>query len=298
MRFLSFAKSDGSAVAVRVGTDLIDLSVAAPHLPRRLDQLIALGVEGVQHIMRVVRGAGGAALLNPVGLRYLPSIPHPKKILCVGLNYVDHAAESPYKEVPEYPVFFLRCCNSLVGHERPLIRPRVSAQLDYEGEVVAVIGRRTRYVPREHALEAVAGYSIFNDASIRDYQFKSTQWTVGKNFDGTGAFGPEVVTADEVAPGAKGLQLTTRLNGSVVQSANTSDMVFPIDVLISRLSEVFTLEPGDIVVTGTPAGVGFARTPQIWMKPGDVCEVEVEGIGLLRNTVSDEESGGGSHEAR
>ena len=203
------------------------------------------------------------------------------------MNYSDHSAESGFEQ-PKYPTLFGRFNTSLVAHKAPLIRPRISEQLDYEGEVVAVIGKRGRHIAKDAALSYVAGYSIFNEASVRDYQFKAPQWTVGKNFDGTGAFGPTFVTADEVPPGAKGLRLQTRLNGQVVQEASTSDMVFDVETLICVISEAITLEPGDLLVTGTPAGVGLARKPPLWMKPGDTCEVEVEGLGILSNPIADE----------
>lgn len=235
--------------------------------------------------------AGEALLRRPEidldAVELLPPLPAPGKIICIGLNYADHSAESGYKQ-PDYPTVFGRFASSLIGHGAPIIRPRVSEQLDYEGEFVAVIGRGGRDIPRARALEHVIGYSLFNDASIRDYQFKAPQWTVGKNFDGTGAFGPVLVTADELPAGCAGLRLQTRLNGVVVQSASTDDLVFEVATLVSTLSEAFTLEPGDIIVTGTPSGVGLARKPALWMKPGDVCEVELEGLGVLRNPVADQ----------
>jgi 2-keto-4-pentenoate hydratase/2-oxohepta-3-ene-1,7-dioic acid hydratase in catechol pathway len=177
---------------------------------------------------------------------------------------------------------------SLIGHGAPLLRPRISDHFDFEGEMVAVIGKAGRAIPMGQALDHVVAYSIFNDGSIRDYQFKGPQWTLGKNFDGTGAFGPFLVSSDEVPRGGEGLSIQTRLNGEVVQNANTRDLLFPVAELIARVSEAMTLMPGDIVVTGTPAGVGFARKPPLFMKHGDVCEVEIEGIGLLRNPVEDE----------
>jgi 2-keto-4-pentenoate hydratase/2-oxohepta-3-ene-1,7-dioic acid hydratase in catechol pathway len=177
----------------------------------------------------------------------------------------------------------------LIAHGAPLIRPIVSEQLDFEGELAAIIGKPGRHIPVDQALDHIAGYAPFNEASIRDYQIaRGQQWTLGKNFDGTGAFGPEFVTADELPPGAKGLHLETRLNGTVVQSANTDDLIFDIATLVSRLSEAVRLETGDVIVTGTPAGIGLFRKPQLWMKPGDVCEVEIERVGLLRNPVADE----------
>jgi acylpyruvate hydrolase len=218
----------------------------------------------------------------------LPLIAAPPKIFCIGLNYLEHAAESPYKERPTYPAVFPRYATSLVGHGQPIVKPVVSEQLDFEGELVAVIGKGGRHISKSDALRHVAGYSIFNEGSIRDYQFKSPQWTVGKNFDDTGAFGPVLVTADELPAGANGLKIETRLNGTVMQQGNTADLIFPVAELIATLSEAITLQPGDVIVTGTPAGIGWARKPPIFMKHGDVCEIEIEGIGTLRNPVRDE----------
>jgi 2-keto-4-pentenoate hydratase/2-oxohepta-3-ene-1,7-dioic acid hydratase in catechol pathway len=238
--------------------------------------------------------AKSAAAKAPASMRIaakdaklLPPLPNPGKIICLGLNYADHAAESPYAK-PDYPVLFARFTTSLVGHGQPLIRPKCSERFDYEAEMVAVIGKRGRHVPKDKALDYVAGYSVFNDASVRDYQLRTPQWTIGKNFDGSGGFGPDFVTADELPPGGKGLTIECRLNGKVMQHANTSDMIFDVAETISTITEALTLDAGDILVMGTPAGVGFARKPPVFMKDGDVCEVEIEGIGLLRNPVVDE----------
>jgi 2-keto-4-pentenoate hydratase/2-oxohepta-3-ene-1,7-dioic acid hydratase in catechol pathway len=169
-----------------------------------------------------------------------------------------------------------------------MLLPRVSSQFDYEAELVAVIGKGGRYIPREQALEHVAGYSIFNDGSLRDYQTRTHQWMLGKNFDASGAFGPEFVTADELPPGAAGLRIQCRLNGQTVQDANTRDMIFDVATLVSACSEAMALSPGDIVITGTPSGVGMARKPPLWMKAGDLCEVEIEGLGVLANPIAEE----------
>jgi acylpyruvate hydrolase len=185
-------------------------------------------------------------------------------------------------------VYFLRTEEGVIGHGAPIVRPQVSEHLDFEGEMVAVIGKAGRRISMDHALDHVVAYSVFNDGSIRDWQFKGPQWTLGKNFDNTGPFGPFLVSADEVPAGGLGLRITTRLNGQVVQDANTNDLIFQIPELIARVSEAMTLRPGDVLVTGTPAGVGFARKPPLFMKDGDVCEVEVEGIGLLTNRIVDE----------
>ncbi len=285
MRFAAYRDShqDGLAVSIR-GSAFHGLASDHPQYPGGLTSLVAGGTERLS-------AAGQALMSGPEvdlgSVTLLPPLPSPPKIVCVGLNYADHSAESGFK-VPDYPTVFGRFASSLVGHGAPIIRPRVSEQLDYEGEFVAVIGRGGRNIPKERALDHVAAYSLFNDASIRDYQFKAPQWTVGKNFDDTGAFGPYLVTADEVPPGCRGLRLETRLNGQVVQSASTDDLVFDIATLISTLSEAFRWEPGDIIVTGTPSGVGLARKPPLWMKAGDVCEVELEGLGVLSNPVVDQ----------
>lgn len=247
-----------------------------------LEAVIASGEGALKTLGATLREAGRA--LDETEMVFLPPLRQPPKIICVGLNYRDHSAESEYEQ-PAYPTLFGRFATSLVGHGQPIIRPTLSEQLDYEGELAAVIGRGGRHIRVEDAMQHVCGWSIFNDASIRDYQFKSPQWTMGKNFDGTGAFGPAFVTADELPEGARGLRLQTRLNGTVVQSASTSDMVFDVATQIAVISEGITLQPGDVIVTGTPAGVGLARKPPLWMKPGDVVEVEVERIGVLRNPV-------------
>ena len=229
--------------------------------------------------------AGGE--IDPGAVEGRPPLPRPGKFVCVGLNYADHTAESGLEQ-PNYPTLFARFSTTLVGHGAPVVRPKVSDRFDYEGELVAIIGRGGRHIPRDTALDHVFGWSIFNDVSVRDYQFKSPQWTMGKNFDATGAFGPLVVTADELPPGGRGLTLETRLNGAVVQHASTDDLIFDVASLIAIISEGITLEPGDLIVTGTPSGVGAARKPPLWMKPGDLCEVEIEGLGILANRVVDE----------
>lgn len=219
-------------------------------------------------------------------LDLLPPIPAPGKVVCIGLNYTDHAKEGG-NPVPDYPAVFLRVGTSLVAPGKPILRPPCSDKLDYEAELAVVIGRTACRVAEADALAHVGGYACFNDGSVRDYQRRSTQWTMGKNFDATGAFGPELVTPDEVAPGASGLRIVSRLNGAVMQDGNTGDMIFGVARQIAILSEVMTLEPGDVIATGTPAGVGYARKPPVFMRAGDVCEVEVEGIGTLRNPVAD-----------
>ncbi len=288
MRFVRHLSNGQPELSVRLGEELVAIAEIDPQLPHSLERLLALGASALDVI---ARGAGAATRRTPVqGASYLPPLTQPGKVICVGLNYADHAAEAKLKSVPDYPAFFTRFTQSYVGHGQALVRPRVSEKFDYEGELVAVIGRRARAVPRGRALECVAGYTIFNDGSIRDYQFKTTQWLVGKNFDRTGACGPELVTADELPAGAAGLKLQTRLNGQLLQNASTGDMLFDVAALVALCSEVFELQPGDMIVTGTPAGVGFARKPPLFMQPGDVCEIEIEQLGTLRNPVTAEPS--------
>ena len=285
MRFMAYREAQGRGLgAVSEQGDCRGVLEGQVGFPGHLDTLVAAGPDAVRAAYGRLRHG------TPVdvdAVEVLPPLAAPGKIICVGLNYADHSAESGFKQ-PDYPTLFGRFASSMIGHGSPMIRPLASQQLDYEGEVVAVIGRRGRHIAKAAALGHVAGYTICNEGSIRDYQFKSPQWTMGKNFDGTGAFGPYFVTADELPPGCKGLRLQTRLNGEVVQDASTDDMVFDVETLVSVISEGITLEPGDLIVTGTPAGVGLARKPPLWMKPGDVCEVEVERLGILRNPIADE----------
>lgn len=287
MRFIAFLDNAGKpALGVRVDADhLLDLTAAGG--PASLDEVLRDGAAGMQ----VAKHAYARATVHRDlrSLRYLPPVLHPTKAFAIGLNYVDHAAESKFA-TPKHPVIFHRFPSSWVAHGEALIRPRVSNQFDYEAELVAVIGKPGRYITRERALEHVAGYSLFNDGSIRNYQTRSAQWTVGKNFDKSGSFGPLFVTADELPLGAQGLRLQCRLNGTVLQDANTRDMIFDVATLVAACSEAMALQPGDIIITGTPSGVGLARNPQVWMKPGDVCEVEVEGVGVLSNSIEDETS--------
>lgn len=289
MRLATILRDGKARLAAYRGQDLVDLSEAGSGLPETMFAFVEGGEPARAAVAAALDKAPASARLDPERTTFLPVLPRPGKIICVGLNYADHSAESGFKQ-PDYPTLFGRFATTLIGHRAPMIRPNLSDQLDYEGEIAAVIGRRAKHVPKARALDHVAGYAVFNEGSVREYQFKAPQWTVGKNFDGTGAFGPALVTADELPAGAKGLKLETRLNGQTVQSASTDSMVFDVASLIAIISEAITLEPGDVIVTGTPAGVGVARKPPLFMKPGDVCEVEVEGIGLLVNPIAQEEA--------
>jgi 2-keto-4-pentenoate hydratase/2-oxohepta-3-ene-1,7-dioic acid hydratase in catechol pathway len=285
MRLINFRNGNGAVnMGAVTGDGVINLTEAG--LPNSIDALLAGGQTAWAQAIAAI--SSGQATLKLSSLTLLPPVLNPSKAIAVGLNYVDHAAESPYKDAPKYPVLFQRFPSSWVAHDQPLVKPKVSDDFDYEGEVAVIIGKPGRYISKDDALSHVAGYSIFNDGSIRDYQFKSHQWMMGKNFDATASFGPVFVSADELPAGAVGLQLQTRLNGEILQDANTRDMIFDVATVVSVCSEVFELQPGDIIISGTPAGVGFARKPPIFMKQGDVVEVEVEGLGVLRNAVVNE----------
>ncbi|AMM18579.1 5-oxopent-3-ene-1,2,5-tricarboxylate decarboxylase (plasmid) [Burkholderia sp. PAMC 28687] len=277
MRYVSFEKDGKALLGVRENGAVRTLGEVT------LEELLAEGIDLTGWAAKQECGH----IESEIGMKYLPPLRHPPKILCVGLNFKDHSKESNFEQ-PDYPTMFLRVNTSLVAHNAPIVRPRVSDSLDFEGEIAVVLGRGGRHISKNDALSHVAGYALFNDASVREYQFKTPQWTIGKNFDDTGAFGPDLVTADELPLGAQGLRLETRLNGELVQSANTNDMVFDVPTLISLLSEAMTLEAGDVIVAGTPSGIGWARSPKLLMRHGDVCEVSVQGIGTLRNTIVDE----------
>jgi 2-keto-4-pentenoate hydratase/2-oxohepta-3-ene-1,7-dioic acid hydratase in catechol pathway len=285
MGILRYEHNGRVALGVREGEEVIDLAQAAPKLPNDASDLLRGGADALAAVTSAAKAS--KTRLPLANVKILPPAMSAGKIICLGLNYVDHAAEGG-RTPPGYPMIFFRAATSFVGHNSPIIRPNCSDQLDYEAELVVFIGKKTRHVSREEALSSVAGYSVFNDGSIRDYQRKTTQWTVGKNFDGTGGFGPEFIAADKLPPGASGLKIQSRLNGQVMQDANTRDMVFGVAETIHLMSECMTLEPGDLLVMGTPGGVGVARKPPVFMKPGDICEIEIEAIGLLRNPIEQE----------
>ncbi|MCU1330585.1 MAG: fumarylacetoacetate hydrolase family protein [Bryobacterales bacterium] len=282
MRFAAFRQNGVNGLAARSENGTFrGLLSTDPQYPGELSELLVRGGSALADANTALLG-GATVDLDAVDFR--PPVERAGKFICVGHNYVDHALEGGHKP-PTYPVLFARFASSLTGHLQPLVSPSVSTEFDYEGELVAFVGKGGRNITRENALEHIAGYSIFNDGSVRDYQYKTQQWTVGKNFDNTGGFGPWFVSADELPAGARGLKLETRLNGNVMQSASTVDMIFTIQDLVAIISEVMTLLPGDVLITGTPSGVGKARKPPVFMKAGDVCEIEIEGIGVLRNPV-------------
>jgi 2-keto-4-pentenoate hydratase/2-oxohepta-3-ene-1,7-dioic acid hydratase in catechol pathway len=216
-------------------------------------------------------------------VKFLPVIPNPEKILCVGLNYVSHRTETKRPET-KYPSIFTRFADTQVGHRAPVLRPSFSTAFDYEGELAVVIGRGGRHIPEQAVGAHIAGYSCYNDVSVRDWQRHTAQWTPGKNFPNTGAFGPTLVTSDEI-PELGALTLTTRLNGKVMQQAPISDLIFSVPVIVAYISKFTPLYPGDVIATGTPGGVGDRREPPVYMKDGDIVEVEIDRIGILRNVV-------------
>ncbi len=265
--------------------EFIDLCATDPSIPSKLRGLIKVDPDFSKASKALSNP--NAIIKNISEITFDILIDQPGKIVCMGLNYADHAKEGGNAR-PEYPSFFMRGPSSLTAHLTPIIRPSVSDKLDYEAELAFIVGKKARNLTKENALDCVAGYSIFNDGSLRDYQRKTSQWTIGKNFDQTGAFGPWLVTPDELPSGAHGLQIQSRLNGNIMQNANTKDFLWGIAETIQLITECMTLEPGDVVITGTPAGVGYARTPPVFMKPGDTIEVEIQEIGVLRNSIKDQ----------
>ena len=278
MKLVSFTMSGGSSWGVATGTGVIDMG---RRLGGRYPSLRALlAADAIPAAAEAARTAKPDHALSEIAL--LPPIPDPDKIICLGNNYRAHVLEGGNR-IPEHPQLFIRLANSLVGHGAPIIVPKISRELDYEVELAVVIGRGGRHIPKARALAHVAGYTCFHDASVRDIQLTHSL-DAGKNFIGTGPCGPWLVTRDEIADPAK-LDVKTRLNGKELQNGNSSDLIFDIPTLIAYISSFTPLVPGDIISTGTPQGVGFTRKPPIWLKPGDVVEIEVEGIGVLRNPV-------------
>lgn len=289
MRLISYDNQGRAAIgAVQSASaaEFIDLGSMGFGFSGDMAELLA-APGGLSAVKSALDKAPAQAFKPLAGIKYLPVVPRPPKILCMGLNYADHAKEGGHAK-PEYPSFFMRGATSQVGHLQAIVRPKVSIKLDYEAELAVIIGSRARHLTRANALACVAGYSCYNDGSVRDYQRKTTQWTIGKNFDSTGGFGPWLVTADELPAGAAGLRIRSRLNGKVMQDANTRDFLCDVVEALCLITECLTLEPGDVIITGTPAGVGHARTPPVWMAPGDVCEIEIEGVGVLANPIADE----------
>lgn len=285
MRIATLELNGTPTLAVRQGDNYVNLAIAAPDLPKDMKSLLAAGA--LDAAKAAAEGAGDDALIAAEGASYLPPVGDPNKIICCGLNFRDHAIETN-NPIPDYPVIFTRFTTTLAAHGKPMVRPQASSDFDFEAELAVIIGKGGRHIAAADALGHVAGYSCFNDGSLRDYQSKSPQFTMGKNFDATGGFGPELVTPDELPGSPDNLKIACRLNGETMQDSNTNQHIFDVPSVIEKMSEAMTLEPGDVIIMGTPPGVGMARNPQVWMKQGDVCEVEIEGIGTLRNPIFDE----------
>jgi 2-keto-4-pentenoate hydratase/2-oxohepta-3-ene-1,7-dioic acid hydratase in catechol pathway len=286
MKLLSFSLQKKESWGAVVGDGVIDLGKALPAFPTLTDFIASADFVKRDRIV-----AAHKPDLKLSEITYLPVIPRAEKIICAVRNYMDHHKEAVAhgmdRQITEFPPIFLRVWRSQVGHNQPVIRPKVSTHLDWEGELAVVIGKGGRHIPESEAMDHIAGYSIYNDVSVRDYQRHAQQIAAGKNFVGTGPFGPWLVTTDEVPDPTK-LKLETRVNGETLQSSDTSHLIFSIPRLINYSSEIFDLVPGDVIATGTPAGVGFTRKPPRFLKVGDVVEVEIEKLGILSNPVIDE----------
>ena len=283
MRLISYATDSGPRIAaIAEGGSCVDLNETDPSLPGGMCKFLALGRDGLRRAAAAVERGTRFARDK---VRGLPPVPRPEKIICIGLNYADHARETG-KEAPAEPVVFNKLQTALRAAGDPIVLPRLSSKVDYEAELVVVIGARGRHIPKEKALEHVAGYTCGNDVSARDWQAHKPggQWLLGKSFDSFAPLGPELVTADEVGD-AGNLAIRLSINGRTMQDSRTSQLIFGIPQLVSYISGICTLAPGDLIYTGTPSGVGFARKPPVYLQPGDRVEVEIEKIGILRNPV-------------
>jgi 2-keto-4-pentenoate hydratase/2-oxohepta-3-ene-1,7-dioic acid hydratase in catechol pathway len=284
---MRFRSPDGFRLGVVVDDALADLTAIRHDAPRDVADLLRRGPGVLAEVADQVKRATRAQMMALSGA--LPALPIavPAKFICLGLNYADHVSESAYS-TQAYPTLFMRAATSLLAHDEAMERPLASAQLDYEAELAVIVGRTMRHVNADEAIAGVAGYACFNDGSVREFQRHTVQWTMGKNFDHTGGFGPLFVTADELPRGAAGLRIDCRVNGEVRQSDNTANMIFKVGETLSYISQGMTLQPGDVIAMGTPSGVAHAHKPPKWLVHGDVVEVEIEGIGVLRNPIVNE----------
>jgi 2-keto-4-pentenoate hydratase/2-oxohepta-3-ene-1,7-dioic acid hydratase in catechol pathway len=291
MKIVSF-EDNGLRLGVVEGDSVIDVRAAEANAPQDLGVWLRRDNGDLAPLAALAGKAPASARRPLAGLKFALPVPTPGKIICLGLNYLTHVKEGPQRDnVPKVPSIFFRMRSSMVPHLQPIVRPQASIQLDYEAELVAVIGKRAKHLTLESAVDCIAGYSCANEGSVREFQRHTTQWGMGKNFDRTGGFGPWMVTADELPRGAKGLKIASRLNGKTMQSDNTENMMFPVAEMLVYLTKGMTLEPGDVILTGTPSGVGHARKPDpVWMKQGDKAEVEIEGVGTLVNPIEDEKA--------
>jgi 2-keto-4-pentenoate hydratase/2-oxohepta-3-ene-1,7-dioic acid hydratase in catechol pathway len=287
MKIIGFEAADGPHLGIIDNERVIDLNAADPRLPRDLGDVLRQTGGDLSTLGDLAKRAPASSHRSLEAIKYALPVARPGKIICLGLNSLEHAKEGGHTK-PEFPSIFMRCLTSLTPHEGAIVRPKVSETLDYECELVAIIGKRAKHMTLANVVSCVAGYSCFNDGSVRQFQRRTSQWDIGKNFDKTGGFGPWMVTADELPPGAEGLTIQSRLNGKVMQSDNTANMMFPVAEAIADITQAMTLEPGDLIAMGTPSGVGHARKPPVWMKAGDTIEIEIGDIGVLQNTVVDE----------
>ena len=292
MKIVGFEHNRELRLGVVDGDQVIDLKVADEKAPSDLREWLARHDGDLKPLADLAKRAPAGARRPFNDLKYALPVAQPSKIICLGLNYMAHLKEGRYANdpPPKYPTLFMRGLNSLVPHLQPLIRPRLSEMFDYEAELVVIIGQRARHLTLANAASCIAGYTCCNEGSVRDFQRHTTQWHMGKNFDNSGSVGPWMVTADEVPELGKGLKIESRLNGKVMQSDTTANMMFPVAETLVYITQGITLEPGDMVVTGTPSGVGFAQKPPAFMKQGDTCEIEIEKIGILRNPIEDEKA--------
>ncbi|MFO0808129.1 MAG: fumarylacetoacetate hydrolase family protein [Gemmataceae bacterium] len=283
MRLASYLTAAGPRAAVLAGDTAIDLYATDATLPSGIRQLLAAGPNALAAAARAA--ASPRAVPIPADAKLLPPVPDPGKCVCIGLNYRDHALEGG-KAIPTEPVIFGKFANTFIAHGDEIRLPKVSQKVDYEAELVVVIGKRGRDIAEADAMTYVAGYTCGHDVSARDWQFRGEekQWIIGKTFDTFAPTGPYIVTADEL-PDPHNLQVQLRLNGQTMQNSNTREFIFTVPYILAFLTQVITLEPGDLIFTGTPPGVGAGRKPPVWLKPGDVAEVEIQGIGVLRNPV-------------
>ena len=285
----SFAPK-GAPSDLRVGIlrgDLVfDLKTLSPQLPSDMIGFLAAGKPALDIAAQTVQTAHVKQGISLSSVRLVAPIPRPGKIMCIGLNYRDHAKESN-QPIPEFPTLFAKYSSCVIGPGEPIVIPALTDKIDYEVELAVIIGRQARHVSEADALNYVAGYVPFNDVSARDYQMRTSQWTIGKTFDTFGPMGPAITTADEV-PDPQSLAISLSIGGEVLQHSNTRELVFTVQQLISVLSGVMTLEPGDVISTGTPSGVGAARNPKRWIKAGDVVRIEIEKLGVLSNPVVNE----------
>jgi 2-keto-4-pentenoate hydratase/2-oxohepta-3-ene-1,7-dioic acid hydratase in catechol pathway len=292
MKIVAFEGQGGPHLGVVEGDAVVDLQTVDPRVPGDLGEWLARNDGDTKSLGDLAKKAPAAARKPLAGLKYALPVGRPGKIICLGLNYLEHVKEGSQRDnIPKFPTIFFRGLTSMVAHGEPIVRPLVSETLDYEAELILVVGKRAKHLTPANATSCIAGYSCGNEGSVREFQRKTTQWAMGKNFDRTGGFGPWLVTADELPDAAKGLKIQSRLNGQVMQSDNTDNMMFPVVEMLVYITQGITLEPGDVIFTGTPSGVGHARKPNpVWMKNGDTIEVEIERVGTLRNPIVDEKA--------